>query len=244
MLAVESHLLVVDDDPEIGVLLQQYFEKHGFAVSVAKDAQAMATILSQDNAVDLILLDMMMPGENGLQVCKKMRGISETPIIMLTAIDDEAQRITALELGADDYVTKPFSPPELLARVKAVLRRVQGDVLAAKESPKEALFFLGWYVDQARRRLHSPEGVLVSLSTGEYDLLMAFLAYPQKVLSREKLMQLTKSRQLGLFDRAMDVQVSRLRRKIENDPKNPKIIMTVRGGGYQFMASVTQNVSV
>ena len=235
------HLLVVDDDREIRTLVAQFLTRHGFRVTGAKDGAEMARALDLAR-VDLIVLDLMLPGEDGLSLCRRLRAVPETaqtPIIMLTAMGEETDRIVGLEMGADDYLAKPFSPRELLARIKAVLRRANGAVPAGVGAAGKILLFDGWSLDLARRELRSPDGVLVQLSAGEYDLLVAFVEHPQRVLNRDQLLDLARGRSAVPFDRSIDVQVSRLRRKIEPDPSEPTLIKTVRGGGYLFTATVT-----
>ncbi|WP_188258854.1 response regulator [Azospirillum tabaci] len=234
------HLLVVDDDREIRTLLSQFLTRHGFRVTGAKDGVEMMRTLDTAR-VDLIVLDLMMPGEDGLSLCRRLRAAPETaqtPVIMLTAMGEETDRIVGLEMGADDYLAKPFSPRELLARVKAVLRRAAGPPAAGGAAGK-TLGFEGWTLDLAKRELRSPDGVLVQLSAGEYDLLVAFVEHPQRVLTRDQLLDLARGRSAVPFDRSIDVQVSRLRRKIEPDPADPTMIKTVRGGGYLFTPAVT-----
>ncbi|MDQ2102720.1 response regulator [Azospirillum isscasi] len=234
------HLLVVDDDREIRTLLSQFLTRHGFRVTGAKDGAEMMRTLDSAR-VDLIVLDLMMPGEDGLSLCRRLRATPETaqtPVIMLTAMGEETDRIVGLEMGADDYLAKPFSPRELLARIKAVLRRSSGPPVAGGAAGK-TLGFEGWTLDLAKRELRSPDGVLVQLSAGEYDLLVAFVEHPQRVLTRDQLLDLARGRSAVPFDRSVDVQVSRLRRKIEPDPADPTMIKTVRGGGYLFTPAVT-----
>ena len=234
------HLLVVDDDREIRSLLSQFLTRHGFRVTGAKDGVEMMRTLDTAR-VDLIVLDLMMPGEDGLSLCRRLRATPETaqtPVIMLTAMGEETDRIVGLEMGADDYLAKPFSPRELLARIKAVLRRASGPPAAGGATGK-TLAFEGWTLDLAKRELRSPDGVLVQLSAGEYDLLVAFVEHPQRVLTRDQLLDLARGRSAVPFDRSIDVQVSRLRRKIEPDPADPAMIKTVRGGGYLFTPAVT-----
>jgi two-component system OmpR family response regulator len=191
----------------------------------------------------LVVLDVMLPGEDGVSLCRRLRQRHEMPVIMLTALADEADRVVGLEVGADDYVVKPFSPRELLARIRAVLRRAGGGggrqpPLAQTPEVSQVLTFAGWRLDPARRELRDPEGVLVSLTAGEFDLLKAFVERPQRVLSRDLLLDATRGREAGPFDRSIDVQLGRLRRKVEADPKAPELLKTVRGGGYVLAATV------
>jgi len=231
-----AHILIVDDDREIRDLLSRFLTRNGFRVSVAREEREMRKVL-QDAAIDLVVLDAMLPGKDGFTICRELRATGPVPIIMLTAAGDETDRIVGLEMGADDYVPKPFNPRELLARMRAVLRRAATPV-RTREPGGTRLRFAGWTLDTGRRQLLSPEGALVTLSTGEYDLLLALVERPQRTLSREQLLDLARGRGPVPFDRSIDVQVSRLRRKIEADPRSPEIIATVRGGGYLFAAPV------
>ncbi len=236
-----KHLLVVDDDVEIRNLLSKLLTGYGFTVSQASNGEEMFAVLN-DEQIDLIILDIMMPGEDGFSLCRTLRADSNISIIMLTAVGEDTDRIIGLEMGADDYLTKPFNPRELLARVKAVLRRT-GDlqVETMPSTDTSIICFEDWQLDMATRRLLSPENVEISLSSGEYSLLEAFVEHPQKVLSRDQLLEYTRNRLAGPFDRSIDVQVSRLRQKIEEDPKKPVLIKTVRGGGYMFTAKIRQS---
>ena len=244
-MSAEPHIVIVDDDPEICRLVQQFLEPHGFRVTAAADGQAMREALTKDPA-DLVILDLMLPGEDGLTLCRQLRAAGRTPIIFLTAVNSEADRVAGLEIGADDYLSKPFSTRELLARVRAVLRRAgpgQAELVSAADEEEAApgsrrLKFSGWTLDTGRRQLVAPDGVLVELSGGEYELLLALLRRPHIVLSRDQLLDITRGRFSGPFDRAIDMQVGRLRRKIEADPKNPVLIKTVRGGGYVLASAV------
>ena len=241
-MAAEPHVMIVDDDAEICQLVRQFLEPHGFRVTAVGDGALMRTAMLSDPA-DLVVLDLMLPGEDGLALCRHLRANSRTPIIFLTALNSEADRVVGLEMGADDYLAKPFSARDLLARIRAVLRRAAPDGMdvahGEERAAGRALRFSGWSLDTGRRRLTSPDGVLVDLSGGEYELLLAFLERPQIVLTRDQLLDITRGRFGGPFDRAVDVQVGRLRRKIEADPKTPELIKTVRGGGYVLAATVT-----
>jgi two-component system OmpR family response regulator len=231
-----AHILVVDDDREIRDLISRFLVKHGLRVSTARDGVEMMRILD-GAAIDLVVLDLMLPGEDGLSLCRRLRATTTLPVIMLTAMGEDTDRIVGLEMGADDYLPKPFNPRELLARIKAVLRRVNS---LANSAPKgDIARFDGWTLDLGARRLSSPGGEEVELSTGEYDLLLAFATHPRRVLSRDQLLDLARGRSAAPFDRSIDIQVMRLRRKIESDPKEPRLIKTVRGGGYMFAAEVT-----
>jgi two-component system OmpR family response regulator len=232
------HLLIVDDDPEICTLVSQFLEPHGFRLTTAADGKAMREALAHGQ-FDLIILDLMLPGESGLTLCRDLRATSSIPVIILTAVNSETDRVVGLEMGADDYLPKPFGTRELLARIRAVMRRTTTSLAGTEPQVRgQALRFSGWTLDTGRRQLFSPDGVLVELSGGEYELLLAFLRSPQIVLNRDQLLDVTRGRIAGPFDRAIDVQVGRLRRKMEVDPKNPEMIKTVRGGGYVFAANV------
>ena len=237
-----QHILVVDDDREIRDLTARFLRKHGYRVDTAANGREMDTQLAAGR-YDLIVLDLMMPGEDGLSICRRLRADGAIPIVMLTALGEETDRIVGLEMGADDYLPKPFNPRELLARIKAVLRR---SAAAASSAAAQAvvptgrrLSFEGWSLDLARRELFDPTGALVTLTAGEFDLLAAFAERPHRVLSRDQLLDLTRGREAGPFDRSVDVQLSRLRRKVETNPGEPALIKTVRGGGYMFAANVT-----
>lgn len=232
-------LLIVDDDPEICQLVGQFLEPHGFRVTTASDGAAMRRAMAGEH-VDLVILDLMLPGEDGLSLCRDLRARSRIPVIFLTAAGSETDRIVGLEMGADDYLAKPFSSRELLARVRAVLRRTSNfQTQQEEQTAQNRLFtFSGWTLDTERRRLQAPDGVLVDLSGGEYELLHVFLTHPHVVLNRDQLLDMTRGRVAGPFDRTIDVQVGRLRRKIEPDPKNPELIKTVRGGGYVLATNV------
>lgn len=235
-----AHILVVDDDREIRDLLSRFLSKHGYRVTAVADGHEMRRTLA-DWKIDLIVLDLMLPGEDGLSLCKNLRAQSQIPVIMLTIMGEETDRIVGLEVGADDYLPKPFNPRELLARMKAVLRRAP--LATTREAPAISRIhqFSGWKLKIGRRQLESPQGLFVDLSTGEFDLLVAFVEHPQRVLNRDQLLDLSHGRAEALFDRSIDMQVSRLRRKIEINPKKPEMIKTVRGGGYMFTSKVTLN---
>ncbi len=233
-----GHILVVDDDPQIRLLVSRFLQRQGFSVSIAPDGRVMEEIMTR-SPVDLIILDVMLPGESGFDLCRKARLTTQVPIIMLTARGDDGDRIAGLEVGADDYVTKPFSPGELLARVRAVLRRMRGRPSSSEPRGADTVSFDGWVLDVRRRELTSPQGVLVDLSTGEFDMLVAFIEHANRVLSREMLMEFAKTRVLDPFDRSIDVQVSRLRRKLSGGEEDTRLIKTVRGAGYMFTPKVT-----
>lgn len=232
-----DHILVVDDDAEIRSLLRDYLQKQGYRVTAVADGRGLLAAV-ETSYPDVIILDVMLPGKDGLTLCRELRARSEVPIIMLTARGDETDRIVGLELGADDYLAKPFSPRELLARIKSVLRRARSlpDNLRTEESA--SFHFAGWALDCATRNLISPQGVVVALSGTDFRLLKIFVEHPNRVLTRDQLVDLMLSRDAGPYDRAIDVQVSRLRQRLDEDAKDPAIIKTVRGQGYVFAAHV------
>jgi two-component system OmpR family response regulator len=232
-----SHILIVDDHREIRELVSRALGKEGFRVSTAADGKAMHKMLA-DAHIDLVLLDLMLPGEDGLSLCRSLRAHSDIPIIMLTAKGDEVDRVIGLELGADDYLPKPFGSRELVARIRAVLRRNRARAPAADQDKPKRYRFERWTFDVDRRELLGDDGVAVPLSTGEFDLLLALVEHPQRTLSRDQLLDLARRRAAAAFDRSMDTQVSRLRKKIERDPSDPKLIKTVWGGGYIFTPDV------
>jgi two-component system OmpR family response regulator len=232
----QPHILVVDDDREIRDLLSRFLEKQGMRVSAARDARE-ARRLWPMGRYHIVVLDLMMPGESGLDFARWLRSQSNVPILMLTAMAEETDRIVGLELGADDYVQKPFNPRELLARIRAILRRTNGEG-PALEADARPIQFAGWVLEPGRRRLLNPDGAEVPLTGGEYELLAALVERPNRILTRDMLMDLLRGRQAGPFDRAIDVAVSRLRRKLEDDGRNPNLIKTVRGGGYVLSTTV------
>ncbi len=236
------HIAVVDDHREIRELLVRYLGDHGFRMSAAGSAAEFRAQLERGEAPDLVVLDIMMPGEDGLSLCRHLRATSQIPVIFLTAMAEDTERIVGLEIGADDYLVKPFNPRELLARIRAVLRR-SGGTNAADEpvlSGKSGrLRFGDKLFDLTRHEVTGSDGVAVPLSTAEYRLLCVFLENPGKVLSRDALLDLTSGREADVWDRSIDNQVSRLRRKIEEDPKNPMLIKTYWGDGYCFTGTVT-----
>jgi len=233
----EPHILVVDDDREIRELLSRFLRKNGMRVSVAADGREMKRLLAEAK-VDLVILDRVMPGEDGLSLCRELRSLSRVPIILLTLLGADTDRIVGLGAGADDYVQKPFNPHELLARITAVLRRANDLPFQNRLQEASVLRFGGWALDRNRRRLESPAKVAVVLTDGEFDLLVAFAEHPQIVLSREQLLDLTRGREAVAFDRSIDMQITRLRRKIETDPEQPSLIRTIRNKGYVFTADV------
>jgi two-component system OmpR family response regulator len=228
-----STILVVDDDVQILELVTRFLRSSGFTVRTARDGREMSVSLAE-KPVDLIVLDLMLPGANGLDLCRELRKTSPVPVVMLTAKGDDVDRIIGLEVGADDYLAKPFNPRELLARVNAVLRRTAASLTPSGRRHR-GFGFAGWRLDMLKRELTRSDGVVVDLSAGEFDLLVTFLEAPQRVLSREYLLDTTRNRAIEPFDRAIDVQVSRLRRKIDDDGE---LIKTVRGAGYIFASDV------
>jgi len=232
------HILLVDDDTEIRSMLSKFLHDHGLTVTPAADGQDMFAALARSR-IDLILLDIMMPGEDGLSLCRRLQSQNHAPpVILLTAVDGEVERILGLEIGADDYVVKPFSPRELLARIRNVLRRISKGEDRTPAPLSRSFRFAGWTMDHDRRDLVSPEGSLVVLTSTEFDLLALFVENPRQALSRDQLLEALHGRSAQPFDRTMDVQVSRLRRKLEKDPQNPELIKTLRNEGYFFTPDV------
>jgi DNA-binding response OmpR family regulator len=231
----EPHVLIVDDERDILDPLASYLSKNGFRVSKARDAAAAREIVAA-HAIDIALIDIMMPGEDGLSLTGFIRATAKTPVILLTAKAEETDRIVGLELGADDYVTKPFSPRELVARIKAVLRRTSDDRVKAPDA--EAFAFGDWVLRTGERALIDKGGREVPLSTGEYNLLLAFVTHPKRVLTRDQLLDLSQGRDMAAFERSIDNHISRLRKKLEADSRHPKLIKTVWGGGYTLAADV------
>ncbi|MBS0277379.1 MAG: response regulator [Proteobacteria bacterium] len=229
----KPHVLIVEDARDIREPLGRYLREHGYRATTAADAQAARKVM-KGAAIDLVVLDIMMPGEDGLSLCRSIRETSQIPVILLTARGEEVDRIIGLEMGADDYIPKPFSPRELIARISAVLRRTQA--LPPRQKPPEAerIQFGDWTLDTGQRELIGPDGVAIALSSGEFSLLQALLERPKIALTRNQLLDITKGRDAELFDRSIDNHVSRLRKKIEPDPKNPRYIKTVWGGGYMM----------
>ena len=236
-MADEPHILLVDDERDIRDPLASYLGKNGVRVTKAESAAAAREILAV-HAIDVVLLDIMMPGEDGLSLAKFITATTSIPVILLTAKAEEMDRILGLEIGADDYVTKPFSPRELLARIKIALRRA-GGLQAAVHAPDAPGFAFGdWILRTGERELVDSEGVAVPLSTGEYNLLHAFVTHPRRVLTRDQLLDLSQGRELAAFERSIDNHISRLRRKVEADPGDPTLIKTIWGGGYMLTAEV------
>jgi two-component system OmpR family response regulator len=233
----QPHILVIDDDREIRDLLARFLERNRFRVTAARDGREARRAWAAGH-YQLVVLDLMLPGESGLDLARWLRGLSNVPIVMLTAMGEETDRIIGLELGADDYLAKPFNPRELLARIRAVLRRAGETPDKRQDQASRPVKFSGWTLEPARRRLLNPEDVEVPLTGGEYDLLVALVDRANRVLTRDMLLDLLRGRQAGPFDRAIDVALSRLRRKLEDDGRHAQLIKTVRGGGYVLAATV------
>jgi two-component system OmpR family response regulator len=233
-----ARIVVVDDDPGIRELVSDFLGRHGFEVETAADGAGLARALSEKPA-DLVVLDIMLPGEDGLQICRRLSGESRPPVIMLSAMGEETDRIVGLELGADDYLPKPCNPRELLARIRAVLRR-RGEPRSADGELGAQCEFAGWRLDLVRRELRSPDGVVVNLSGGEFSLLRVLVERPERVLTRDQLLDFARGPDSEAYDRAIDVQISRLRRKLDDGGQGGELIRTVRNEGYMFMAKVVR----
>jgi two-component system OmpR family response regulator len=236
-MSTQPHILVIEDDREISALIARYLRDNDYRVTSAPDGRDLES-LRQTNRFDLVVLDLMLPGEDGLSLCRRLRERSHVPIIILTARGQEVDRVIGLEMGADDYLAKPFSPRELLARIRAVLRRMKAGALAPAVPPDRMLSFDGWTVDRGLRELRCPKGVRITLTSAEFELLQALCERPGRVLSRDQLVEITQGRSVGAFERSVDILISRLRRKIERDPHRPEMIKTVRSGGYLFTPTV------
>ena len=235
---MDAHILAIDDDPAMRKLVADYLEGNDLRVTAVATGAEMAEVLGQ-HAIDLVMLDLRLAGEDGMELARKVREEGATPIIIVTGKHDEADRVMGLEIGADDYVIKPFSPRELLARIRAVLRRYQtAREVLARSDKRRAYRFAGWELNLGSRRLTSPEGRRVDLSNGELNLLQALCAAPQRVLTREQLLDLSRLNGAEVYDRSIDVQILRLRRKIEPNPAQPQYIRTERGAGYVFSVPV------
>jgi two-component system OmpR family response regulator len=236
---IQPHILVVDDDPQIRELLQEYLTQNELRVSLTSTGKEMSAALTE-HAIDLVVLDLRLAGEDGMTLARKLREESAIPVIMLTGVRDEADRIMGLELGADDYLTKPFSPRELLARIRTVLRRTKGAALTeARQTDVRAYRFAEFELNLRTRRLTKQPGQRLELTNGEFNLLAALLAAPQRILTRDQLLEASRVFDNEVYDRSIDVQVLRLRRKIETDPSQPQFILTERGVGYSFSAAVS-----
>jgi two-component system OmpR family response regulator len=231
------HILIVEDDKDIGLLVAKYLKTNDMRVSIAENGRAMDRILA-DTRISLIVLDRLLPGEDGLSICRRLRAGSDVPIIILTAHADEIERIVGLEMGADDYLGKPFNPRELLARIRAVLRR-RDDARGLSAGPKRTYRFAGWTLEGPVRRLYNPGGARVELTGAEFELLLVFCERPGRILSRDQIIDLTQGREAGPSERSVDILVSRLRHKLERDPRDPELLQTIRSSGYLFSPEVT-----
>jgi two-component system, OmpR family, response regulator len=239
MEAVAPHILALDDDPDIRKILTDYLGGQDLRVSAVATGREMLAILEKE-PVELLLIDLRLPGENGMDIARRAREISRAPIVILSGRSDEADRVMGLELVADDYVTKPFSPRELVARIRAVLRRVQAsEPVAPHDEGLRAYRFTGWELNMRLHRLTAADGRLIPLTNSEFSLLCAFLSAPQRVLTRDQLLERSRLHSLEVYDRSIDVTILRLRRKIESDPSNPVLLTTERGAGYTFTAPVS-----
>ena len=238
MMTVRSeHLLVVDDDREIRRLLEEYLEQSGYRISSVADGKAMRKVL-ESHRIDLVILDLMLPGEDGLSLCRELRTHSNLPVLMLTARGSEIDRIIGLEMGADDYLSKPFNPRALLARVKSILRRANSLPPNLESTDATAYRFAGWTLDVSVRNAIAPDGLVVPLSGAEFRLLSVFLEHPQRVLSRDQILELIAGRESQPFERSIDVLIGRLRKRLQDDGKEPVLIKTVRGEGYVLATQV------
>ena len=237
VMSSQPHILVVEDDQQVRELVGRFLRANDMRVSIVGDGSRMNNAL-RDARIDLVVLDVMLPDEDGLSICRRLRATTTLPIIILTAKGEEVDRIIGLEMGADDYLAKPFNPRELLARIRSVLRRSSA-IPAKAASPADVLVFAGWRLDRHARRLHNPDGVRVVLTGAEFDLLLVFCERPRRVLRRDQLIDLTQGRAANPFERSIDILVSRLRQKIEVNPKQPVLFQTVRSGGYLFSPEVS-----
>ncbi len=234
-----DHIVILDDDPEICNLLQEYLEKNGLRATTVNNGKALWRMLDEKH-IDLIVLDLMLPGEDGLELCRNLRARLNIPILILSALGDETDRIIGLEMGADDYLAKPFNPRELLARIKVILRRSRTLPGRDEIETVSQLAFANWRLDLTTRHLISPEKVVIPLSGGEFRLLRVFLEHPKRVLTRDQLLELSQGREAQAFDRSIDVLVGRLRRHLGENAREPSIIQTARGAGYILAAEVIQ----
>ncbi|MFZ6843391.1 response regulator [Undibacterium sp. RuTC16W] len=233
-----SKILIVDDDRDIRSLLADYLDGHGYSTMMAADGNAMWTTLD-NNQIDLVVLDLNLPGDDGLTLCRNLRAKSSMPVIMLTARSEPLDRILGLEMGADDYLPKPFEPRELLARIRSVLRRTQSASLGSNGEQIQRLKFADWTLDLTARHLISPDDMVIALSGAEFRMLTIFLDHPNRILNRDQLLNMTHGRDADPFDRSIDIQISRLRQKLREDARSPQIIKTVRNGGYVLSVTVT-----
>jgi two-component system OmpR family response regulator len=232
-----AHILMVDDDPGIRDVVSEFLTRHGYTVETAADVTAMERVLERGD-IDLMVLDVMLPGEDGLSICRRLAGAGPA-IIMLSAMGEDTDRIVGLEIGADDYLPKPCNPRELLARVRAVLRRRQ-EPKPVEDHHGGVLEFAGWRLDLVRRELRTPQGVVINLSSGEFSLLRALVERPQRVLTRDQLLDFARGPETEAYDRAIDVQISRLRKKLDDGAGGQELIRTIRNEGYMFSAKVTR----
>ncbi len=232
-----SCIAVVEDDNEIRALVVGLLAREGFETAGCRTAAEFDRLIER-RRIDLAILDVMLPGEDGLSLCGRLRARGDVPVLMVTAKGDDIDRIVGLEIGADDYLAKPFNPRELVARVRAILRRTRVQNRVAAPAPTERYIFMGWTLDAGSRALSNPDGLDIELTGGEFDLLLSFVTHAQRVLNRDQLLDWTRGRSAGPFDRAIDVQLSRLRRKLAEHPSGANLIKTVRGGGYLFAAPV------
>jgi DNA-binding response OmpR family regulator len=236
--SASAHVLAVDDDPGVRQLVADYLSQNDLRVTTVATGKELAAVMASET-IDLVVLDVRLQGEDGMQIARKLREQSGIPILMLTGRAEEADRVMGLELGADDYLTKPFSPRELLARIRALLRRAQAQATVAEAIGKARAYrFGGWELNIGLRKLKSPQGQMVTLTNGEFSLLAAFLSAPQRILTRDQLLELSRLHNAEVYDRSIDVQILRLRRKIEADPARPQFIVTERGAGYVFNGPV------
>ncbi|MFZ6815093.1 response regulator [Undibacterium sp. Rencai35W] len=233
-----SKILIVDDDRDIRSLLADYLDGHGYSTMMAADGNAMWATLDS-NQIDLVVLDLNLPGDDGLTLCRNLRAKSSMPVIMLTARSEPLDRILGLEMGADDYLPKPFEPRELLARIRSVLRRTQSATLGSNGEQIQRLKFADWTLDLTARHLISPDDMVIALSGAEFRMLTIFLDHPNRILNRDQLLNMTHGRDADPFDRSIDIQISRLRQKLREDARSPQIIKTVRNGGYVLSVTVT-----
>lgn len=240
MTETPTNILLVDDEATLREPLAEYLTRQGFTVEAAGSAAAARSVLLEFTP-DIVLLDIMMPGEDGLSLCRHLVEARGLPVILLTAKGEATDRIIGLEIGADDYVVKPFEPRELVARIRSVLRRASRTTPASDIAEDALYVFENWQLDPLKRKLIDPDGVVISISTAEFRLLRAFLDRPRQVLDRDQLLDMVQGREAHIFDRAVDNQISRLRRKIERDSRQPEFILTVRGGGYRFAADVQRH---
>ena len=232
-----AHVLAIDDDPLLRNAIAEYLGKHEFRVTAVADGSAMQTVLANE-VVDLVVLDLKLQTEDGMALARRLRDDSAIPIIMLTGRREEADRVMGLELGADDYVTKPFSPRELLARIRAVLRRRRPEIQQGRPEGIRAYRFDGWEMNLNTRRLKDPDGKPVRLSNGEFSLLVVLLGAANRVLTRDQVLDMSRLHSDDVYNRSVNTQIMRLRRKLETDPANPRYIQTERGAGYMFSARV------